>query len=276
MPFSKGIPAAAREMLSSILCDVCLALDSIVPTELAWKRGLCNPGGPHRRLAGMFSPISIGDDECLALGWMIHEFRPAHTLVIGNGFGLSACYLASVMRISNGVGFVALDSQEEGNGRRCAEVADKLRSALGLSLLENVQGRSPEAIQRVVVGGLPEVVLLDGNHDHPQPSHDLEGLLPYLPDKAIVVWHDFWVPGVRAGVELAKKRGFKSLWLPTSCEIVLSSRDEHWFDELRRLFPAGVEDHRPNSNLKVRTRAALAKLRYTITGKFGDSDHPVR
>lgn len=224
------------------LIAVNTALDGLEGVELVWRHGLLHQGGPHRRLAGMFSPISIGEDECAALGRLITQFRPARCLVIGNGFGFSACYLAYKMRDLDGISVVAMDNQGEGDGRRCAEVARELTNKLTLGLLRNVGAQSPEDIEDAVEGRVNDLILIDGNHHHPQPTRDFEGALPVTSSKGIIVWHDFWLWGVAQGIEVARKRGFRTLWLPTSCELVLGTRDNLTFQTLRTLFPFGIED----------------------------------
>ena len=43
-------------------------------------------------------------------------------------------------------------------------------------------------------------------------------------------------------VERAKQKGFRCLWVPTSCEMILATRDPARFAELQKLFPEGIED----------------------------------
>ncbi|MBM4362744.1 MAG: hypothetical protein FJ104_08690, partial [Deltaproteobacteria bacterium] len=124
---------------------VLAALDGVAETRVVWKDGLFHPGGPHRRLRGEQYPISIGEDECRAFGRLVRALRPERCFIIGNAFGLSSAYIAHVMKDHGGVSCITLDDQSEGNGARCAKVAQALADKVGVTgLLENKKGRSPE------------------------------------------------------------------------------------------------------------------------------------
>jgi predicted O-methyltransferase YrrM len=227
--------------MSDAVRDVVSALDAVTETAIVWPRGLMHPGGPHRRLRGMVSPISIGEDECRVFERLVSAFRPEHTFVIGNAFGLSAALVAKVMEEHGGKSLVALDSREEGDGERCAGVADALKDRLGLKIATYTKGRSPEDVPKAVQQPVHQLIFIDGLHAHPQVTLDLDATLPYSDDRTVFVWHDFWIPGVPESVDVALQKGFRCLWLPTSCEMVVGARDAGTFQRLRELFPEGQE-----------------------------------
>jgi predicted O-methyltransferase YrrM len=221
---------------------VVATLESITETRIVWRDGLMNPGGPHRRLRGMISPISIGEDECNVFRRLIEAVRPRHAFLIGNAFGFSSAYIAHMMEANGGESVVTLDSQTEGDGLRCARIAQQLADELRLSILTSKQGTSPQDVSTAVLADDHDLVFIDGLHAHPQVTQDFEAILPFTRPEAIFVWHDYWVPGVPQGVEAARARGVRALYLPTSCEMVLGTRDEMVFNRLRAVYPEAREE----------------------------------
>jgi predicted O-methyltransferase YrrM len=237
------------------------ALDQVAKTSLVWKRGLINPGGPHRVLAGTMLPISIGEDECAVFGRLIEQFRPQHAFIVGNAFGFSSCYIAEVMRQQGGQKVITLDCEVEGRGRDCATVARQLASNLELNLLVNKKGRSPADTAWAVEDNPQDLVFIDGDHSHPQVTRDFESILPFTHPQTIFVWHDFWWSGILPCLRVAQDHGLRWLWLPTSCEMVLGVRDEAVFENLQSMFPTGVENQQPHSPLFAPTMLAKEYIR---------------
>jgi predicted O-methyltransferase YrrM len=226
------------------------ALEQIHEVGLVWPRGLINPGGPHRRLRGHQYPISIGEDECVAFGTLIEAFRPAHCFIIGNAFGLSSVYIADVMKRCGGKSVITLDNQSEGAGEKTAGIARRLADDVGVSdILKNKKGSSPQDIASSVEQPSYDLIFIDGLHSHPQVTHDLEGVLPYAHPRSVIAFHDSWLPGVPEAAQRAKEKGFRNLWLPTSCEMILSTRDAGDFARLQAAFPGGIEDKQPRGYL---------------------------
>lgn len=247
--------------LTDSIYRVVSALDEVAEISLVWPRGLLHPGGPHRVLAGSLLPISIGEDECAVFGRLIERYRPAHAFIVGNAFGFSSCYIADVMRQNGGASVVTLDSEIEGSGQACAVVARRLADRLELTLLKNKKGRSPEDIPWAVETEFHDLVFIDGDHRHPQVTRDFEAILPYTGPHTIFVWHDFWMTGILPCLRLAAQHGFRWLWLPTSCEMVLGVREASTFADLQQMFPNGVENQRPHSPLLA---AALLAKEYAL------------
>jgi predicted O-methyltransferase YrrM len=256
--------------VDAALTRVLRALDGVAETSLLWREGLLNPGGPHRRLKGHHYPISIGEDECLVFGKLVEAFRPAHCFIIGNAFGFSSAYIADAMKQAGGKSVVTLDDQSEGDGQRIASIAQRLTDALGVGdVLVNKKGRSPEDIARAVDQPAYELIFIDGLHRHPQVTHDLHGVLPYCPPNGLIVFHDSWIIGVPEAVAEAKKAGFRCLWIPTSCEMIVATRDPERFARLQELFPAGVEDRGRRSYLYGWTLYARETVGFHLGRLFG-------
>ena len=226
---------------------VVAALDKIHATRLVWPQGLLHRGGPHRKLTGMMFPISIGEDECRVFGRLIERFRPETCFIIGNAFGLSSCYIAATMRDCGGRSVTTLDTEQEGDGATCGRIARELTAKLDLALVTNVKGRSPENIAGAARESTYDLIFIDGAHIHPQVTRDYEGIRSYIAEKTIVVWHDYWLSGIHQSVRRATDEGMHCLWLPTSCEMVVGTRDRATFDAMQELFGNGVENPQPHS-----------------------------
>lgn len=205
-----------------------------------WPKGCLHPGGPHYRLTGMASPISMGEDELALLAALVELVQPERAFMIGNAFGLSGAVLARALAGCGGT-LTTLDAASEGDGPRCDAVARQLREHLGLEETWRIEiGWSPLDVPRVVEEPV-QLCIIDGEHSHPQVTRDLEACLPHLTDDAVVVWHDHWIPGIPESVAVARERGFFTWWLPTSCEVVLGTRDPERFEALRARWPEGAE-----------------------------------
>ena len=100
------------------------------------------------------------------------------------------------MQACGGERVVTLDSETEGDGRRCAAVARALTERMGLSILSNRKGFSPEDTASVVETDVHDLVFIDGAHTHPQVTRDFEGMLPFSDDRTVFVWHDYWLMGM--------------------------------------------------------------------------------
>jgi hypothetical protein len=265
--------------LTNSLYRVVNALNEVAETSLVWTRGLLHPGGPHRVLAGTLYPISIGEDECAVFGTLIERFRPEHAFIVGNAFGFSSCFIADVMRQHGGLSVVTLDSEVEGKGRDCAAVARRLADAMEMSLLKNKKGKSPNDTAWAVEAERHDLVFIDGDHSHPQVTGDFEGILPFTDSETIFVWHDFWLSGIHPCLRLASSHGFRWLWLPTSCEMVLGVRDETVFAELQAMFPNSVENRQPHSSLlapALVTKEFIRQAWETITIRYLPVPQPIR
>jgi predicted O-methyltransferase YrrM len=227
------------------------ALNELANVRTLWHFGCVNKGGPHRRLAGSPSPISIGEDECAVFGAVIEHFKPKHCFIVGNAFGFSAAYIALAMRDIGAEHVVALDAETEGDGVELASVARGLAKSLHVELLHIKKGLSPQDVPATVETAQYDLIFIDGNHDTPFVRNDLHGLLPYMHDQTVVVFHDFFLDGVRDGVEAALASGLHCLWLPTSCEMVVATRSQARLVELRDLFPKSVDLPRERRQVEV-------------------------
>ncbi len=257
---------SSREIIRKIVD----ALNDIAGVETVFKNGAVHPGGPHYRLAGMSGPISIGEDECRALGALIDAFNPTNAFIIGNAFGLSGVFVAAMMQARRGQRTVTLDNQSEGEGQRIARIAEQLRERLGCDILINWKGSSPVDIPAAAENKLYDFIFIDGLHRHPQVTRDFFGILPIATPNAIVCWHDYWMTGIPKSVEEAQRAGFQCIKVNTSCEMVFGSRDEGVFNTICSLFEnteAPKRRLRPGAFLKLCCALTSAAVRKRIAAK---------
>jgi predicted O-methyltransferase YrrM len=246
------------------------ALDQLAQVGFVWPKGLLNPGGPHRRLRGHHYPISIGEDECMVFGKLIAGIRPQHCYIIGNAFGFGSAYIADAMKKNGGKSVITLDNQSEGAGAQAAKIAQSLSEAVGTSdIMKAKKGSSPQDIAGTVEQPSYDLVFIDGLHRHPQVTHDFDGMLPYCAQKGVVVFHDSWIIGVPEAVARAKQCGYRCLWIPTSCEMILATRDPELWTQLQKLFPEGVEDKGHRNYLYGWTLYARETIGYHLNRMLG-------
>jgi predicted O-methyltransferase YrrM len=205
--------------------------------DCIWKRGLVNRGGPHYRLSGMLSPISIGVDECVIFGRLIKTFKPKNCFIIGNAFGMSSVYIAKVMERFGGNAVVTLDNKSEGDGELCFQIAAALCNRMGAKILKNKVGSSPEGVHATADDVEYDLIFIDGLHSHPQVTKDFEAVKHLVHDHTIICWHDYWIPGILESVKTAEHAGFLCLKIRSSCEMVFGTKNPKVYSKLKQLYP---------------------------------------
>ena len=260
--------AASSEHKRSLVQRIVVSLESITGVERIWRGGVVHRGGPHYRLRGTTGPVSIGEDECFVLASLIARFRPAHSFIIGNGFGLSSVFIAKMMEANGGASVVTLDSKTEGDGERCFETAERLRIRLDCRLLRNVYGVSPQDIDKAGGGRSYDFVFIDGDHTHPQPTHDFRGVERLLHDNGVLLWHDYWLAGVSESVRVARQSGYRCVKVSSSCEIVVGARDDAVFRDIEALFD-DAEAPSPRRHPWARVTLSRSFLWATLTSHLG-------
>lgn len=246
----------------ALIRSVVRTVDEAAGLDRLWTGGLVHAGGPHYRLRGTLVPISIGEDECLALARIIERFRPRRCFIVGNAFGVSSVVIAKVMERCGGEAVITLDSKSEGHGERCHRVAELLRQRLNAVLLTNKVGWSPRDVGAAAGEEAYDLVFIDGDHSHPQVTHDFEGVQGLVHERTIVCWHDFWVDGVPQSVAAAEAAGYRCLKVNTSCEMVFGTRSAAVSEELGVLFPGGEPPRRRARSIRVWGRLGASFLAY--------------
>ena len=75
--------------------------------------------------------------------------------------------------------------------------------------------------------------------------------------------------GVPEAVQRAKDVGFRCLWVPTSCEMILATRDATRFAQLQKLFPGAIEDKGHRNYLYGWTLYARETISYHFNRMLG-------
>lgn len=249
------MPVERQSASTDLIREIVGELDAIGGIETVWPRGLVHPGGPHYRLRGMLSPISIGEDECRAFGKLIEAFRPSNAFIIGNAFGMSSVFIAKMMERCRGRVVITLDSKSEGDGERCYRIAGELRDRLKADILTNKVGWSPQDVNSAAEDDSYGLIFIDGRHAHPQVTRDFEGCKHLAVDDTILCWHDYWVPGIPRSVATAERNGFRCLKVNTSCEMVFGTRSLERFELLCQMFK---NSEPPRPRLRLGTYAKLS------------------
>ncbi len=235
--------------------QVLAALSEFTNPGLVWRNGLMHRGGPHYRVS---ISVSIGADECRVFGKLIETFRPRDGFIVGNAFGYSCAIIALAMRDHGGETLITLDPRTEGDGERCAAIANELLRRLNLNFVKNKKGYSPQDIPGAVEKPKYDLIFIDGLHAHPQVTKDFDGCEPYGHDKTVFVWHDYWLEGIPECIDHAKSKGYLCWYIPTSCEMVVGTRDPETFKKFKELFPNGAEDGPKRSKLEHLRMGAYA------------------
>jgi predicted O-methyltransferase YrrM len=161
------------------------------------------------------SGSSIGDDEIRIFYDICQLIHPKQTVIIGNGFGLSAFALA-LSHPDNEV--VAIDNWSEGEFSIAARdlSLDICKSAKLQDRVHIVTGTSPQDTPRAMQYFdkhkeiKVDLAFIDGYHTNEAAAADYQGLLPYLDSHSIVLWHNVY--SVREAFQDAVMKENDRLW----------------------------------------------------------------
>ncbi len=144
---------------------------------------------------GKMTGTSIGDDEIRVFYDICQLIRPRRSLVVGNGFGLSAFALALAWPAGQ---VVTMDNWSEGEAgiaardlslRICRDGGMEGRVTIftGTSPQDTPAAMAPWAEQGE---GTLDLAFIDGLHEEAAAAADYEGLRPYLHSGSVVLWHN--------------------------------------------------------------------------------------
>lgn len=158
---------------------------------------------------------SIGDDEIRIFYDICQLVRPRHSLVIGNGFGVSAFALALAWPDGE---VAAMDNWSEGEaGIVARDLSLRICRAAGMDKRVTIfTGTSPADIPAAASPWLGQgmefldIAFIDGLHTDAAAAADFQGLRPYLRPQSVVLWHNIHATA-RAFQETAAGEG-GSLW----------------------------------------------------------------
>jgi predicted O-methyltransferase YrrM len=139
-------------------------------------------------------PTDMCETDRLMLYALTRGLRPERALEIGARWGGSARIITNAMQ-ENGIGQAAgIDPAPEAFWARPRELHGRYTL---------VSGYSPQAIPEAVdrLGGLLDLVFIDGLHTHDAVLADFLGVLPHLAAGAYILVHDAYHQGISRAVD---------------------------------------------------------------------------
>jgi predicted O-methyltransferase YrrM len=131
---------------------------------------------------------------CLLLFKLIRTMRPSSCLEMGTAVGVSAAYQAAALRLNRHGSLVTLEGAAS-----LADIARNNFQQLDLDIVEAVVGRFQDTLNDVLTNRQPvDYVFVDGHHDEQATRAYFEQILPFLAEKALLVFDDItWSEGMR-------------------------------------------------------------------------------
>ena len=181
-------------------------------------------------------PITCTPSEGGLLFALADIWNPRRPLEIGSFIGWSTAHIASALKTTQLQciePFLVSESPE--TDPPSALAARRFRENIARSGCQEKVRLIPEPSPTSLMPNRPEggwdFVFLDGWHNDGQPLRDVEGLLPCLAAKALVILHDTWIPDVRDAMLRLLDAGFLVYSLDTANYIGVCVRGEdigHW------------------------------------------------
>jgi predicted O-methyltransferase YrrM len=141
---------------------------------------------------------------CLLLFKLIRTAHPGSCVEMGTAVGISAAYQAAALKLNSHGSLVTLEGAIS-----LADIARNNFQQLDLDTVEVVVGRFQDTLTDVLTNRHPvDYVFVDGHHDEQATRAYFEQILPFLAEKALLVFDDItWSEGMRrAWNTLAKDR----------------------------------------------------------------------
>ena len=141
---------------------------------------------------------------------IISEYKPKIALELGTCLGISAAYQTAALTIYSGGKLITMEGS--------AALVEKSRqhfTYLGLLNVEIVEGRFSDNLKNVLEQNQPiDYVFIDGHHDHDSTINYFETILPFLSEKAIVIFDDIsWSKGMKsAWKKIIKNQNLKIIF----------------------------------------------------------------
>ena len=130
----------------------------------------------------------------LVLFKLIREFKPTTSIELGTCLGISAAYQAAAHKINDKGSITTMEGAAS-----LASLSEKNLRKLGLDNAVVVCGRFQDNLDRVLNENKPiDYAFIDGHHDEEASLSYFESFVPYLSNKAILVFDDIsWSNGMR-------------------------------------------------------------------------------
>jgi len=149
------------------------------------------PGQLLRRFdAGFARSCTVHPDTGRALYTICRASQAKHVFETGTYWGYSTAYLAAAVRDTDPDGKVYTFDIYPRAGRH---IPNSLRPQVELYRGKPSIETMPKILERIV----PDMFFQDSRHDYEGVTEELNVIVPHLKSKAIILFHDFVVPGVR-------------------------------------------------------------------------------
>jgi len=124
---------------------------------------------------------------------LIRKFRPNIAIEMGTAMGITTAYQAAALELNQQGKILTLEGSET-----LANLANENFKKLGLDNIGIVIGRFSDTLQDVLSKNAPiDFVFVDGHHDKEATIGYFKQILPYLADKAVLVFDDIsWSKGM--------------------------------------------------------------------------------
>lgn len=130
----------------------------------------------------------------LLLFKLVREFKPSTCLELGTCLGISASFQAAALKLNQTGKIVTLEGAES-----LASVAQRNFQSLGLDNVSIVIGRFQDTLEEALHEyGTMDYVFIDGHHDEKATINYFEQIVPFLADRAVLVFDDIsWTEGMK-------------------------------------------------------------------------------
>lgn len=184
-----------RKELNSSRTKISIADYGAVNRGLGLTREQMNKG---RVITREIRKVSLNSNQpyfwSLFLFKLIRKFKPALCLELGTCFGISGSFQAASLTLNGSGKFITL----EGSGS-LASLAEEHFKLLGLNNTAVVKGRFQDTLKQVLEDNQSfDYVFIDGHHEKQATVKYFEQILPFLKDKALIVFDDIsWSDGMK-------------------------------------------------------------------------------
>ena len=155
----------------------------------------------NRTIGEVCKTASMSYKWAFLLFKLIREFRPNIVIEMGSSLGISGTYQAAALKLNRQGKMVTLEGAES-----LASLAKENFKKLDLENIDVVVGRFSDTLQDVLLKNSPvDFIFIDGHHDKDATVRYYNQVLPYLSDRAIIVFDDIgWSVGMQQAWEAIK------------------------------------------------------------------------
>lgn len=235
------------------------------------------------------SAITCTPSEAELLHALVNCLHPKRPVEIGSYMGWSTAHIISALgetKLQCIEPFLETDALF--NRKTCERALERFRRNMRMcgcwDCINLITLPSPDCLKEQCPEGGWDFLFLDGWHNHGQPLKDIEGALPYLNQRAVVVLHDSWVPDVRDAMLYLMYHGFSAYSLDTANFLTVCFREDP-FPRWGEFYDVASEQrHRLEQAVIMRHYLGLCEMsinkvcdvfkiscRYQYIGKASDS-----